>query len=176
MISLPEGGQASFGLSEEMLNGATPDLFLLAGGSSGITLNSNRIRALSKMIWFPDKSMLEAKLVAGASELVELVKDGQLEVALGTISGIAGAMALAWMELAGSLRLLSPPAQRTDAWTREDRASGSASSTRMDVLGILAASWAEVSSPRIFADGAPRPTGMAKVGTSSGWPESITGS
>lgn len=38
------------------------------------------------MICFPDKSMLEAKLVAGASELVEL--DGQLAMVLGT----AGAM------------------------------------------------------------------------------------
>lgn len=43
---------------------------------------------LIKMICFPDKSMLEAKLVAGASnsELVEL--DGQLAMVLGT----AGAM------------------------------------------------------------------------------------
>lgn len=43
----------------------------------------------------------------------------------------------------------------------------------MDVLVILAGSWSEVSSPREIAGGAPRPTGMTQVGTSSGWPESI---
>lgn len=63
------------------------------------------------MICLPDKSMLEAKLLAGASELVEL--DGQLAMVLGT----AGAMKLAWKELAGSFRLLFPPVQRTGAST-----------------------------------------------------------
>lgn len=49
-----------------MENGATPDQFLLAGGSSGTTPNSNGVCAISKMIWFPGKSMLIAKLAAGA--------------------------------------------------------------------------------------------------------------
>lgn len=126
--------------------------------------NSKTVRALSKMKWFPDKSMHEAKLVAGASELVEPVKDGKLAVAFGT----AGAMALAWKKLISSLCLLSPPEQGSGVSTREARASESDSSTRMNVLVILAGSWAEVSSPREIAGGAPRPTGMTKVGTSSG--------
>lgn len=46
--------------------------------------------------------MLEAKLVPGASEFVEL--DGQLAVVLGT----AGAITSTWEELASSLRWLSP--------------------------------------------------------------------
>lgn len=54
--------------------------------------NSKTDRALFKMKWFPKRSMHEAKLVAGASELVESVKEGKLAVAFGT----AGAMALAY--------------------------------------------------------------------------------
>lgn len=54
--------------------------------------NSKTDRALSKMKWFPKRSMHEAKLVAGASELVEPVKEGKLAVAFET----AGAMALAY--------------------------------------------------------------------------------
>lgn len=41
------------------------------------------VRALSKIKWFPDMSIYEAKLVTGASELMEPVKDGKLSVALG---------------------------------------------------------------------------------------------
>lgn len=93
----------------EMENGATLDQFLLAGGSSGTTPNSNGVCAISKMIWFPGKSMLIAKLAAGASKLVEL--EMQLAVVLGTRA----------KELAGSLRLLSSPVQRTGASPREAR-------------------------------------------------------
>lgn len=50
--------------------------------------------------------MLEAKLVPGASEFVEL--DGQLAVVFGT----AGAITSAWEELASSLRWLSPLVQK----------------------------------------------------------------
>lgn len=92
----------------EMENGATPDQFLLAGGSSGTTPNSNGVCAISKMIWFPGKSMLIAKLAAGASKLVEM----QLAVVLGTARA---------KELAGLLRLLSSPVQRTGASPREAR-------------------------------------------------------
>lgn len=94
----------------EMENGATPYQFLLAGGSSGTTPNSNGVCAISKMIWFPGKSMLIAKLAAGASKLVEL--EMQLAVVLGTARA---------KELAGSLRLLSSPVQRTGASPREAR-------------------------------------------------------
>lgn len=74
--------------------------------------------------------MLEAKLVAGASELVEL--DGQLAIMLGT----AGAMErTGWL-----VSLLSPPVQRTGASTRKARAFESVSSSSVDVLGILASS------------------------------------
>lgn len=45
--------------------------------------NSRTVRVLSKMKWFRDKSMHEAKLVAGASELVKLFKDGSLQWRLG---------------------------------------------------------------------------------------------
>lgn len=77
----------SLGSFGEIGNGATLDQFLLDGGSNGITPNSNRVRTTSKMIlWLFDKSMLEAKLVPGASEFVKL--DGQLAVVLRT----AGAM------------------------------------------------------------------------------------
>lgn len=91
----------------EMENGATPDQFLLAGGSSGTTPNSNGVCAISKMIWFPGKSMFIAKLAAGASKLVEL--EMQLAVVLGTTGWLA------------SLRLLSSPVQRTGASPREAR-------------------------------------------------------
>lgn len=66
--------------------------------------------AISKMIWFPGKSMLIAELAAGASKLVEL--EMQLAVVLGTARA---------KELAGSLRLLSSPVQRTGASPREAR-------------------------------------------------------
>lgn len=71
------------------------------------TPNSNGVCAISKMIWFPGKSMLIAKLAAGASKLVEL--EMQLAVVLGTART---------KELAGSLRLLSSPVQRTGASPR----------------------------------------------------------
>lgn len=45
--------------------------------------NSMTVRVLSKMKWFRDKSMHEAKLVAGASEMVKMVKDGRLQWRLG---------------------------------------------------------------------------------------------
>lgn len=45
---------------------------------------------------------------------------------------------------------------------REAWASEFASSSKMDVLGILAGSWAEVSLPREIAGGALQPTGIAK--------------
>lgn len=147
----------------EMENGATPDQFLLAGGSSGTTPNSNGVCAISKMIWFPGKSMLIAKLAAGASKLVEL--EMQLAVVLGTARA---------KELAGSLRFACCLLLCKGLVRRQGRPgpSGSASSTRIDVLRILAGSLAEVhvSSPREIACGAPRPTGIAKVCTSSGWP------
>lgn len=95
----------------EMENGATPDQFLLAGGSNGTTPNSNGVCAISKMIWFPGKSMLIAQLAAGASKL-ELELEMQLAVVLGTARA---------KELAGSLRLLSSPVQRTGASPREAR-------------------------------------------------------
>lgn len=75
----------SLGLSGERGNGATPDQFLLAGGNSGITPNSNRVRARSKIIRLSNKSMLEVKLVPAASELVELDA-----VVLGTAAGARG--------------------------------------------------------------------------------------
>lgn len=40
--------------------------------------NSMIVRVLSKMKWFRDKSMHDAKLVAGSSEMVKMVKDGSL--------------------------------------------------------------------------------------------------
>lgn len=108
--------------------------------------------------------MLEAKLVPGASEFVEL--DGQLAVVLGT----AGAITSAWEELASSLRWLSPLVQRAGTLTREARASGSASSTR-DLLRMLLARWQECHLPGKFQVAARKPTGMAKDGRS----ESIAG-
>lgn len=54
---------------------------------------------------------------------------------------------------------------------REARASGSASSTRMDPLAMLAGSSAGVSLAREISGGPLKPTGMAKVG----WSERITG-
>lgn len=42
--------------------------------SSGMAPNNMTFRALSKLKWFSDKSMYEAKLVRGASEFVEPVK------------------------------------------------------------------------------------------------------
>lgn len=58
----------------------------------------------------PTESMLIAKLAAGASKLVEM--EMQLAVVLGTARA---------KELAGSLRLLSSPVQRTGASPREAR-------------------------------------------------------
>lgn len=54
---------------------------------------------------------------------------------------------------------------------REARASGSASSTRMDPLAMLAGSSAGVSLAREISGDPLKPTGMAKVG----WSERITG-
>lgn len=71
-------------------------------------------------------------LLAGGS-------NGMLAVVLGT----AGAIASAW-KLAGSLRWLSRPVQRAGT-LREARVSGSANSTRMVLLGMLAGSSAGVS-------------------------------
>lgn len=61
--------------------------------------------------------------------------------------------------------------QRAGTLTREARASGSASSTRMNLLGMLAGSLAGVSSAKEISGGARKPIGMANVG----WSESITG-
>lgn len=61
--------------------------------------------------------------------------------------------------------------QRAGTFTREAMASGSASSTRMDLLGMLAGSLAGVSSAKEISGGTRKPTGMANVG----WSESITG-
>lgn len=140
----------------EMENGATPDQFLLAGGSSGTTPNSNGVCAISKMIWFPGKSMLIAKLAAGASKLVELWCWEQLEQ-----RNWLARFACCLLLCKGLVRRQGRPGP-----------SGSDSSTRIDVLRILAGSLAEVhvSSPREIACGAPRPTGIAKVCISSGWP------
>lgn len=74
--------------------------------------------------------MLEAKLVPGASEFVEL--DGQLAVVLGT----AGAITSAWEELASSLRWLSPLVQRAGTLTREARASGSTENAAGSLAGV----------------------------------------
>lgn len=94
-------------------------------------------------------SIHEAKLVTGASELMEPVKDGKLAVAFRETY----AMALACKKLTGLLLL---PAQGSEVSTREARASESASATRIDALEILASSWAEVSLPRKIAGGALR--------------------
>lgn len=76
--------------------------------------------------------------------------------------GTPGVMALAWKKLTSSLCLFSPPAQRSGVSIREAWASEFASSCRIDVLGILAGSWADVFLPRQIAGGALRPTGIAK--------------
>lgn len=70
---------------------------------------SKTVRALSKMKWFPKRSMHEAKLVAGASELVEPVKEGKLACS-GVWDSWSNGISI-WKKLIGSLCLLSPPEQ-----------------------------------------------------------------
>lgn len=72
--------------------------------SSGMAPNNKTFRALSKLKWFSDKSMYEAKLVTGVSELVEPVKilagswaevSSPREIAGGALRGI-----ILWQKLA----------------------------------------------------------------------------
>lgn len=62
--------------------------------------------------------------------------------------GTPGVMALAGKKLTSSLCLFSPLAQRIGVSISQAWASKFASSSRIDVLGILAGSWADVSLPR----------------------------
>lgn len=76
--------------------------------------------------------------------------------------GTPGVMALAWKKLTSSLCLFSPTAQRSGVSIKETWASEFASSSRIDVLGILAGSWVDVFLPKEIAGGALQPTGIAK--------------